>query len=101
MNGPNGRAGAGTLLPTVPGDEGGGWLSAITVNGTPFEVPPPVCTVTLPDPAPSGTIATTALGVQLTTVAATPLKLTVPAVDPRWWPISATCVPAAPAAGEA
>jgi hypothetical protein len=91
-----------TAVPAVPErgvtelTTGGG----TTVNVTPLLATPPAVTVTGPVVAPVGTETTIEVSLQLETVAAVPLKLTVPVAMPNAVPEIVTEVPAAPAVGE-
>ncbi len=73
-----------------------------TVNDTPLDTTPLTVTVTLPLVAPEGTAATIEVALQLETVAAVPLNLTVlePCVEPKFVPVIVTDVPARPEVGE-
>jgi hypothetical protein len=64
---------------------------------TPFTVMP-----TLPVVAPLGTVATTAVALQVVAVADSPLKLTmlVPCVCPKFIPAMVTAVPTGPEVGD-
>ena len=53
----------------------------------------------MPAVAPPGTDATTLVGLQLVGVAVTPLKVTVPIVDPKFAPVIVTGVPTGPDVG--
>jgi hypothetical protein len=60
---------------------------------------PLAVTTTLPVVAPPGTAATMLVGLQLVGVADTPLKVTVPIVDPKFVPAIVTGVPTGPDVG--
>src|SRR5436309_8165783 len=60
---------------------------------------PPWLTTTLPVVAPFGTVTTMPLSDQVVVVAACPLKVTVPAVDPKLLPVMVTEAPGAPLFG--
>lgn len=57
---------------------------------------PLLATITLPTPAPAGTVAVMEVSDQAGVVAATPLKVTVPALLPKPVPVIATDVPTGP-----
>ncbi len=73
-----------------------------TVNVTPLEATPLTVTITLPVVAPAGTAATIEVLLQLLTVAAVPLNLTVlePCDEPKFVPVIVTDVPALPEVGD-
>ncbi len=93
-----------TDIPTGP--EAGDTLLidgvGMTVNATPFDATPLMVTTTLPVVAPEGTTATIEVALQLVTVAAVPLNVTVlePCAAPKFVPVIATVVPTTPEAGE-
>jgi hypothetical protein len=74
-------------------------MFGVTVKGTPLLATPPTVTTTLPLVAALGTVTTTEPGVQVVTVAAVPLKVTVP-VEPKLAPAMVTEVPTSPEAGD-
>ncbi len=90
-----------TVVPTRP-EVGLRLLMAgpgvVTVKATPALETPPVATTTLPLVAPEGTVATMLVALQLLTVAAVPLKVTVPVV-PKFAPAIVTVVPTRPEVG--
>ncbi len=73
-----------------------------TVKVMPFEATPFTVTTRLPVVAPEGTTATIEVALQLETVAAVPLNLTVlePCVEPKFVPVIVTDVPITPEVGE-
>jgi hypothetical protein len=75
---------------------------ASTVNATPFDATPFTVTITLPEVAPEGTVATIEVVVQLEIVAVVPLNLTVlePWVEPKLVPVMVTDAPTKPEVGE-
>jgi hypothetical protein len=77
-------------------------MGANTVNdGKPVAGrPPAVTTTTLPVVAPTGTPVMIEVGVQLVTLAATPLNVTAPSAEPKFVPVIVTLVPAVPDGGE-
>src|SRR5690242_20118479 len=86
-----------------------GWVVGLTevmwgrtVNLTPLLACVLTVTTTLPVVAAAGTVATTLVALQLVTVAATPLNVTVlvPWVEPKLEPLMVTDVPVAPEVGE-
>lgn len=70
------------------------------MNVTPLLVPPPAMITTLPVAAPTGTIAVTLVLLQEASTAATPLKVTRSALDPKPLPEITTKDPTAPLWGE-
>jgi hypothetical protein len=99
------------LLPEIvtgipPGPELGVRLDMVgagkfTVNATPLLAWPSTVTTTLPVVAPTGTVVAMLVALQLVTVAAVPLNVTVlvPCVAPRFVPVMVTEVPAGPEVG--
>ncbi len=93
-----------TDVPTVPADTlrplmaGGG---SVTVKVAPLLATPPIVTTTLPVVAPVGTAATIAVLLQLVTVAAVPLNVTLLVLCdvPKFAPIIPTVVPTTPELG--
>ena len=71
-----------------------------TVNLTPLLDRPLRVTTTLPDVAPPGTAATTVVAFQVEIEAETPLKVTVPGVEPKLVPVMVTEVPTGPDMGD-
>src|ERR1700746_1383158 len=73
-----------------------------TVKLTPLLATPPTVTTTLPVVAPVGTDVAMLVALQLVTVAAVPLKVTVlvPCVDPKFVPVIVTAVPTGPEVGD-
>ncbi|MGA8296612.1 MAG: hypothetical protein WB770_06185, partial [Acidimicrobiales bacterium] len=71
---------------------------AVTVNVTPLLATPPTFTTTLPVMAPVGTDVARLVALQVVTVAAVPLNVTVlvPCVDPKFVPVIVTAVPTGP-----
>jgi hypothetical protein len=69
-----------------------------TVKFTPLLATPPTVTTTLPDVAPLGTDVAMLVALQVVTVAAVPLNLTVlvPCEDPKFVPVIVTGVPTDP-----
>jgi hypothetical protein len=74
----------------------------VTVNEDPLLACPLTVTVTWPVVAAFGTVTLIDVALQLTMVAAAPLKRTtlLPWLVPKFWPLMVTAVPAAPLAGE-
>jgi hypothetical protein len=72
-------------------------MFGVTVKGTPLLATPPTVTTTLPLVAAVGTVTTTEPAVQVVTVAAVPLKVTVP-VEPKLAPAMVTEAPTSPEA---
>src|ERR1700728_3533922 len=68
----------------------------VTLKLTPLLAKPLEVITTLPAVAPPGTDATTLVGLQLVGVAVSPLKVTVPIVDPKFVPAIVTGVPTGP-----
>ncbi len=71
-----------------------------TVKATPLLADPPAVTTTLPDVAPAGTGTTIDPTLQLVGVADVPLKVTLPAIEPKLVPAIVTAVPTVPEVGE-
>ncbi len=73
-----------------------------TVKVTPLLATPPTVTTTFPVVAPVGTDVARLVALQLVTVAAVPLNVTVlvPCVDPKFAPVIVTAVPAGPELGD-
>jgi hypothetical protein len=73
----------------------------VTVKATPLLATPPTVTTTFPVVAPAGTVTTTLVALQLVTVAAVPLNLTVlvPCVAPKLEPVIVTVAPTNPDVG--
>jgi hypothetical protein len=73
----------------------------VTVKATPLLATPPTVTTTFPVVAPAGTATTTLVALQLVTVAAVPLNLTVlvPCVAPKLEPVIVTVAPTNPDVG--
>jgi len=71
-----------------------------TVNPTRLLPVPLTVTTTLPVEAPVGTFVAIEVSDQLVVLAAVPLKLTVPAVEPKLLPVMMTEAPTAPEFGE-
>jgi hypothetical protein len=72
----------------------------VTVKVTPLLFNPPTVTTTFPVEAPGGTESEMFVGVQeIPWVAATPLKVTVPKVDPKFAPVIVTGIPIGPKTG--
>ena len=110
------RATACPLSVTDPADNPKFWPAIETVSpaatfcglivfivGVKLKVTPLLCrfTTTGPDPAePLGAVATTCVSLQLIMLPATPLKVTVPVVDPNPDPETVTRVPGGPETGE-
>jgi hypothetical protein len=69
-----------------------------TVKFTPLLATPPTVTTTLPVVAPVGTEVEMLVALQVVTVAAVPLNLTVlvPCEDPKFVPVIVTAVPTGP-----
>ena len=69
-----------------------------TVKFTPLLATPPTVTTTLPVVAPAGTDVAMLVALQVVTVAAVPLNVTVlvPCEDPKFVPVIVTGVPAGP-----
>jgi hypothetical protein len=74
-------------------------MMGATVNGTPPLCSPPLLTTTLPVVAPFGTVTAMLLSDQVVIAAVCPLKVTVPAVTPKFDPIIVTDAPAVPLDG--
>jgi hypothetical protein len=76
--------------------------TCVTENATPLLVNPFTVMLTLPVVAPLGTVATTAVELQLVVFAETPLKATalVPFVAPKFVPLMVTELPTGPEAGD-
>ena len=72
--------------------------AGVTVKLTPLLATPPTVTTTFPVVAPVGTDVTRLEALQLVTVAAVPLKVTVllPCVEPKFVPVIVTGVPTGP-----
>jgi hypothetical protein len=94
MTGVPGRPEAGFKLAIVG-------AAVVTVYMTPLLGSPPTLTITLPVVAPDGTVATMLVALQLVTVAATPLNVTVlvPCAAPKFVPVIVTWVPTGPELG--
>ncbi len=73
-----------------------------TVKLTPLLATPPTFTTTFPVVAPLGTDVAMLVALQLVTVAAVPLNVTVlvPCVDPKFVPVIVTAVPTDPEVGD-
>ncbi len=73
-----------------------------TVKLTPLLATPPTVTTTFPVVAPLGTDVAMLVALQLVTVAAVPLNVTVlvPCVDPKFVPVIVTAVPTGPEVGD-
>ena len=73
----------------------------LTVKLTPLLATPFTVTTTLPVVAPLGTVTPMLVALQLVTVAAAPLKVTVldPCVEPKFEPEIVTALPAGPEVG--
>ena len=73
-----------------------------TVNVTPFDARPPTVTTILPVVAVEGTAAIIEVALQLETVAAVPLNVTVlePCVAPKLVPVIVTDIPTGPEVGD-
>jgi hypothetical protein len=72
----------------------------VTVNVTPLLANPPAFTTTFPVEAPAGTEREMLVGVhEIPGVTATPLKVTVPKVDPKFAPVIVTGIPIGPETG--
>src|SRR6201981_2155120 len=93
-----------TAVPTAP--EVGDRLVMLgvddTVKLTPLLATPPTTTTTFPVVAPLGTDVAMLVALQLVTVAAVPLNVTVlvPCVDPKFVPVIVTAVPTGPEVGD-
>jgi hypothetical protein len=91
-----------TVVPTCP--EGGDRLviQGATVKLTPLLARPPTVTTTLPVVAPLGTVTAILLALQLVTLAAVPLKVTVlvPWLAPKLLPVMVTAAPTDPEVGD-
>ena len=76
--------------------------AAATVKGTPLVATLETVTTTFPDVAPIGTVAVILVALQLATVAAVPLNVTVlpPCVEPKFVPLMVADAPTAPDAGD-
>jgi hypothetical protein len=76
--------------------------TCVTENATPLLVNPFTAMFTFPVVAPLGTVATTAVELQLVVFAETPLKATVlvPLVAPKFVPLMVTEVPTGPEVGD-
>jgi hypothetical protein len=61
---------------------------------------PPVVTITFPDEAPVGTLATVDEAVQLMIGAVVPLNVTNPWVEPKFDPVIVTDAPTTPDVGD-
>jgi hypothetical protein len=74
----------------------------VTVKLTPLLATPPTVTTTFPVVAPVGTDVARLVALQLVTVAAVPLNVTVlvPWVDPKLVPVIVTAVPTGPEVGD-
>lgn len=72
----------------------------MTVNVTPLVAVPPAVTTTFPVVAPEGTDVEIEVDVHVPTVAAVPLNVTVPGVEPKLIPLIVTPAPTAPEVGE-
>jgi hypothetical protein len=93
---------AGTVHVYVPAEEYV-WIEVgETVKFTPLLGMPPTVTTTFPDVTPLGTVTPMLLVLQLVTLAAVPLKVTVlaPRVDPKLLPAIVTGIPIGPEIGE-
>ena len=82
--------------PLILGDED----DVTTVNPTRLLPLPLTVTATLPVEAPVGTFVAIEVSDQLVVLAAVPLKVTVPAVEPKLLPVMMTEAPTAPEFGE-
>jgi hypothetical protein len=92
-----------TCVPTAPevGDRleiVGAGPEAVTVKATPLLATPPTITTTFPVVAPAGTDVAMLVALQVVTVAAVPLNVTVlvPCEDPKFVPVIVTGVPVGP-----
>jgi hypothetical protein len=76
-------------------------VDTVTVKLTPLLAVPPTVTTTFPVVAPLGTAVAMLVVLQLVTVAAVPLNVTVlaPCADPKFVPVIVTAVPAGPEVG--
>ena len=76
----------------------GAGAEPVTVKVTPLLATPPTVTTTFPVVAPAGTEVAMLVALQVVTVAAVPLNVTVlvPCEDPKFVPVIVTGVPAGP-----
>jgi hypothetical protein len=91
-----------TAVPTGPEVGDRLLIQGVTVKLTPLLANPPTVTTTLPVVAPAGTVTPMLPALQLVTVAAVPLKVTVlvPWFDPKLIPVIVTAVPTGPEVGD-
>jgi hypothetical protein len=77
-------------------------VAVLTLNDTALDDIPFCCTKASPDLAIGDTLATISVSVQLTTAAGLVPSQTIPlpCVDPKPEPVTVTCVPAIPVAGD-
>lgn len=88
-----------TTVPTGPADGDKLLMTGRSVNTGPVVDSPFTTTATLPVVAPLGTVTPMLVLLQLDRVAGTPLKVTLPCVDPKFVPLMVTGVPTLPCAG--